>query len=291
MNKHRAKKQHLTNKIKSYIALLFYTLIILIPLYVIFITSFKANSESTGAVFTWWPKQGFHFDGYWNVLFNDLSGGGRGISSILRGFVNTMLIVVPTTLFGIFFSALSGYSFAKINFRFKNTLFSLLMLTMMIPSVIMLTPSYLIYDNLGLTDTFFPLMAPAMLGSAGCVFFMRQYYFGIPTDLIEAAKIDGLGHIKIFFKIMVPLSKSALIAQGVLGFVAGYNDYFGPLLYLNDPDKYTLQIALKFCVSTYGYDWQTVMAGSVVALLPTIVIYVFAQRYFVEGIATSGLKV
>ncbi|MDR2202320.1 MAG: carbohydrate ABC transporter permease [Clostridiales bacterium] len=277
-------------KILTFTALTAVALLILVPFYIIVITSFKHNTESMGVVFTWWPQEGFTIEGYRNVLFSDASGGGS-LSTILAGFKNTLVIVVPATLLGLFVSAISAYSFAKIPFRIKNKMFSVLLATIMIPGVIMLTPSYLLYDMLGFVDTRFPLMVPGMFGSAACVFFMRQYYFGIPTDLVEAAKIDGLSHIKIFFQIMVPLSSSALIAQGVLGFVGGYNDYFGPLLYLQSPAKYTLQIALKNSVSTYGYDWQTVMSGAVIALIPTTVIYVFAQRFFIEGIATSGLKV
>lgn len=285
----KKSRRELIAKIITLTALVIMSLFILIPFYVIVITSFKLNEESTGLNFTWWPQDGFHLDGYHNVLFNDASGAS-GTSSILNGFKNTLIVVLPSAIVGLLISALSAYAFAKINFPGKNILFSVLLVTMMIPGLIMLTPSYLLYDSLYLVDTFFPLMVPGMFGAAACVFFMRQYYYGIPTDLVEAAKIDGMNHLSIFFKIMVPLSTSALIAQGVLGFVGGYNDYFGPLLYLHSPANYTLQIALKFSVSTYGYDWQTVMAGAVIALIPTTIIYIVAQRYFVEGIATAGLK-
>lgn len=287
--KSKAKSDKI-NKIITLILLCIGSLSVLIPFYIIMITSFKTNNESMSAGFSWWPKEGFHLDGYFNVLFNDASGGGGGMSTIVMGFLNTLKIVVPTTVIGLLVSALSAYSFAKIKFPAKNFLFSVLLMTMMIPGIIMLTPSYLIYDIIGFVDTPLPLMLPGMFGAAACVFFMRQYYFGIPTELVEAGRMDGMSHIGIFLKIMVPLSASALIAQGVLGFVGGYNDYFGPLLYLHSPEQYTLQIALKFSVSTYGYDWQTVMAGAVVALVPTLIIYVFAQRFFIEGIATTGLK-
>ena len=155
----------------------------------------------------------------------------------------------------------------------------------------MLTPAYLIYDALNWVDTPLPLMIPGMFGSATCVFFMRQFYAGIPDSLIEAAKLDGMGYFKIFWKIMVPLSVPALFAQGILGFIGGYNDYFGPYLYLHEPKWYTLQIFLTEFSGSYSSKIPTIMAGSIVALIPALLIYVVAQKYFIEGIATSGMKI
>jgi multiple sugar transport system permease protein len=119
---------------------------------------------------------------------------------------------------------------------------------------------------------------------------MRQFYAGIPTDLVDAAQIDGMSHIQIFFKIMVPLSKPALIAQGILGLMNGYNDYFLPYIYLQEPDLYTVQIALRNFTGTYSSLINTMMAGSIVVLLPAFIVYVFTQKYFIEGIATTGMK-
>ena len=133
-------------------------------------------------------------------------------------------------------------------------------------------------------------MIPGMFGAAACVFFMRQFFSGIPDSIIEAAKLDGVGFIGIFFKIMVPLSVPALLAQGLLGFIGGYNDYFGPLIYLQSSDLYNLQVALKVFASTYADEPNVVMAGTVAALVPTLIIYFVAQDYFIEGIAASGIK-
>lgn len=274
----------------SYLFLVSLSLFILIPFFVIFVTSFKTRADSLAIPFTWLPAEGWHFEGYINVLFADLSGGGGATSTIVRGFINTLIVVVPTTLIGLLTSALSAYAFAKLKFKGKQVGFGLLLLTMMIPGVIMLVPSYMIYDQLGLVDSFFPLMAPGMFGAAAAVFFLRQFFQGIPDELIEAATMDGMGELGVFFKIMLPLSKPALIAQGILGFIAGYNDYFGPLIYLHDPKKYTLQIALSYFEGTYVNDWPTVMAGAVITLVPTIIIFLVAQKYFVEGITMTGFK-
>ena len=213
-----------------------------------------------------------------------------GAPLLIRGFMNTLMIVLPPTILGLFCSAMSAYAFAKLRFKGKNVLFSALLMTMMIPGTIMLTPSYLIYNLLGWVDTPLPLMIPGMFGAATCVFFMRQFYAGIPTSLIEAAKLDGMGYFKIFWKIMVPLSVPALLAQGILGFIGGYNDYFGPYLYLQSPQWYTLQIALNSFQGTYSRNIPAMMAGALIALIPTLVIYIVAQKYFIEGIATSGMK-
>ena len=251
----RAKTKRIVGKVLIYLALVIFAIWILAPFSIVIMTSFKTWQEATDPEFSFFPKE-FTFQGYKEV----------------------------------FCSAISAYAFAKLRFKGKNLLFSFLLLTMMIPGTIMLTPSYMIYDMIGWTDTPLPLMIPGMFGAATCVFFMRQFYSGIPTELIEAAKLDGMGYFKIFWKIMVPLSVPALFAQGLLGFIGGYNDYFGPYLYLQDPEWYTLQIALKSFQGSYSSNVPTIMAGSIVALIPTLVIYAVAQNYFIEGIATSGMK-
>lgn len=274
-------------KVFIYVVLILFALWIIVPFSIVITTSFKTQAEANDANFTFWPNE-FTVDAYKEVF--TYASGGDGMAVIIRGFINTFIIVIPPTLIGLFCSAMSAYAFAKLRFKGKNFLFSFLLLTMMIPGTIMLTPSYMVYSMLKWVDTPLPLMIPGMFGAATCVFFMRQFYSGIPTSLIEAAKLDGMGYFKIFWKIMVPLSVPALFAQGILGFIGGYNDYFGPYLYLRDPDWYTLQIALNSFQGTYSRNYPAMMAGSVIALVPTLVIYIIAQKYFIEGIATSGMK-
>ncbi len=275
----------------SYIILFVLAIGIIVPFYVILISSFKPGNESQQIPFTWWPTSGFlDFSGYAEVLFSDKTGGGGSMSSIVRGLINTLIIVVPSTIVGLLISALSAYAFAKMKFKGKNILFYMLIATLMIPGIVMLSPAYMIYDAIGLTDTFFPLMVPGMFGSAICMLFLKQFFTTIPNDLLDAAKLDGLGHFKIFWRIIIPLSAPALIAQGILGFVGGYNDYFGPLIYLQTPDNYTLQIALSMFQGTYTSDYQVIMAGAVLSLIPTVVIFIFCQKYFISGITMSGMK-
>lgn len=288
--KHESKPsaKSIVAKTFIYLGLILFALWILIPFYIVVITSFKTRIEAQSPEFTLWPKDGFHWDGYKEVL--TYSSGGAVMPVVLRGFINTLIIVLPPTILGLLTSSLAAYAFAKLRFKSKNFLFGVLLATMMIPGTIMLTPSYLLYDMIYWTGTPLPLMIPGMFGAAACVFFMRQFYTGIPTDLLEAAKLDGMGYFGMFFKIMVPLSVPALLAQGILGFIGGYNDYFGPYLYLKNPNWYTLQIALNSFQGTYTSNWPTMMAGTIVALIPTLVIYVAAQKYFIQGIATAGMK-
>lgn len=285
-----AKKKSNAVVIVGYVVLAVFALIALIPFYIILVTSFKTQTEAVAIPFTLIPNV-FTFDGYSNVLFRDASGGAMGMSTVLLGFLNTFKTVVPMTIICILTSSLAAFAFAKIDFPCKNLMFTILISSMLIPGVVTLMPSYLIYDTLLLTDTYVPLIVPSMFGTASCVFFLRQFFFGIPDDLLEAARIDGLSTLGICFKIMIPLSKAALFAQAVLIFVGGYNDYFGPLLYLWSPEKYTLQIALMYFVGLYDKDYATMMAGCIIALVPTIALYLICQKSFVEGIATSGMKI
>ena len=270
-----------------YVVLVLFALWILIPFSIVIVTSFKTAKDASNPQFHFFPEE-WVLDGYNDVFTYNAGMGGAPL--LIRGFMNTLMIVLPPTILGLFCSAMSAYAFAKLRFKGKNLLFSALLMTMMIPGTIMLTPSYLIYNLLGWVDTPLPLMIPGMFGAATCVFFMRQFYAGIPTSLIEAAKLDGMGYFKIFWKIMVPLSVPALLAQGILGFIGGYNDYFGPYLYLQSPQWYTLQIALNSFQGTYSRNIPAMMAGALIALIPTLVIYIVAQKYFIEGIATSGMK-
>lgn len=281
----------IVRKVITYVVLSIFALAVLIPFYVIIITSFKSNAESTGVEFTWWPKEGFFLDGYRKVLFSDASGGGNMGSTILIGFVNTLWMSIPTTLIGVLASAMAAYGFAKLKFKSSNAIFSVLLMTMMLPGAVTMTSTYLIFDKINWIDTPWPIVIPGMFGAVGAIFFLRQYYMGLPNELLEAARVDGLNEYLIFFKIALPLSKPALITQILFVFIARYNDYLSPLLYLQSPELYTLQIALKFSKGTYYSDWQTIMAGCVVSIVPLLVIYFFMQDFFIKGIAiNSGIK-
>ena len=279
------------SKIASHIILILVALIYLIPFYIVIITSLKeSNALATQNPFIWFPKLSqLSFEGYVNI-FTTYTIFATGDSMIATGFKNTLIVLVPVMIGGMFSSSIAAYAFAKLKFKLKNIMFAILLLSMMLPGIITLIPSYFIFDNLGLTNTFFPLIVPAMFGSATCVFFLRQFYSSIPNEIIEAAKIDGMSYIGIYFKIIIPLAKPALIAQALLGIVACYNDYLGPLIYLYDEQKYTLQMALSMFSTGNTSNLPTVMAGSVFSMLPMVIIYIIFQKHFVNGLTMSGMK-
>lgn len=283
------KNKVLAGKIAIYAVLVLYALIIILPFMIVILTSFKTMEDASKFEFEIIPEMGFTIDGYKEVFVYRAQPSAT-LPTLVRGFLNTLIYVLPPTLLGLFSSAISAYAFSKLRFRAKKWMYTALLSTMMIPGMITVAPTYTIYDALGFIDTAFPLMVPGMFGAAACVFFMCQFYTGISDSIIEAAKIDGEGYIGIFFKIIVPLAVPALIAQGLLGFIGGYNDYFGPLIYLQSSDMYNLQVALRNYASTRSDQPNAIMAGTVVALLPTLVVYFIAQEYFIEGIAASGIK-
>jgi multiple sugar transport system permease protein len=211
-------------------------------------------------------------------------------ANVLKGFMNTMLVINLPSVFGLFTGALAAYAFARMKFPARNLLFIMLLSTMMIPGVTTMIPSYILFNNIGWIDSWKPLIIPGMFGSAAGVFFIRQFFMTIPMELEDAAKLDGLNPFQIFIRIMLPLSKPALISSWIFGFLNGYNDFLGPLIYINSPEKFTLQLVLASFQGFYNAQWTYIMAGSVLALIPTILLFFFAQRYFVEGIAMTGMK-
>lgn len=281
------KKEERFSKLVSYVVLFILAIVVVYPFSIMIISSLtEGGSYMLG-------EGGFSFQGFVEIFTNfSAVDPMTGVPYLLTGIKNTLLITIPSTLLGLFVSAFSAYAFAKIRFKGRNTIFFIMLMTMMIPGGVMFVPSFMLYNKLNLINTFFPLIVPGSFGSAMCVFFLRQSFMSIPDDYIEAAKLDGIGHFRIFWKIIVPMSGPALISQGLLGFVGGYNDYLGPLLYLQDSDMYTLQTALHLI---YGRSYNSgdnsmFFAATVISLLPTILIFLFAQKYFVKGIANTGIK-
>lgn len=268
-------------KAVMYLILVLACLLVLLPFSIVVSTSLKTYADTFRIPFTYFPGY-VTLEGYAHIL---------GDGSFWNGLKNTFIVVLPGMVSGVFFSSFAAYGFAKIRFRGRGLLFTYLMFTMMIPSVIIMSPAYVLYDMLGWTDTYLPLILPHALGTVSCIFYLRQFFYGIPDELLEAAQIDGLGKVGVFFYIMLPLGKVAVIAQTILWFIGGYNEYFSALLYLNSESMFTVQLVLKQMVGS-GADghWDYIMACAVLVMIPLLLIYIFAQRFLVEGIATTGLK-
>ena len=209
----------------------------------------------------------------------------------LRFFKNTLLIT-GFALFGQVASAcLVGYSFARLRWPFRDTCFVILLSTMMLPGQVTMIPMFLLFNYLGWVNTWLPIIVPAYFAvNVFNVFLMRQFFKTIPYSLEEAAVIDGAGHARILTMIMLPLAKPAVLTIGVLGFVHWWNDFMGPLIYLSDHMKYPISLGIKMFSDSQMTNPQYVMAASLVAILPVIVIFFIAQKYFVEGIALTGTK-
>jgi multiple sugar transport system permease protein len=212
---------------------------------------------------------------------------------LLHGFMNSGIIVVTVLSVGLFVSAMAAYAFSKFEFPFKNAIFMSLLGTMMIPYSVVMIPQYIGFSELGWVDTLLPLIVPGLFGNIVTIFFFRQFMQGsIPSDLIDAAKIDGAGYFRTFVTVALPIAKPAIAAQAALGFMGIWNDFLGPLIYLHTPEKQTIQVLIASMQSNYisTSNYPSMMAASLIALLPVLIVFFFAQRYFIESMAISGIK-
>jgi multiple sugar transport system permease protein len=204
---------------------------------------------------------------------------------------NTLFLCGITVVGAVFSSAVVAYGFARLKFRGKSTMFLLMISTMALPSQVTMIPIFALFRSLGCYGTFLPLILPSFFGTPFYIFLLTQFYRTLPEELAEAARIDGAGEWRIFWQVMLPLSKPALVTCALFQFLGTWNDFFGPLLYLNDPSRYTLAYGLQqFMASFYGGKWAELMAGATLFTLPIILLFFFAQKTFIQGIATSGSK-
>lgn len=207
-----------------------------------------------------------------------------------RYVINSLLIVALTTIGTAFSSALVAYGFARFRAPGRDFLFLLVLSTMMLPYAVTLIPHFIMFSAVQWTNTYLPLTIPTYFGNPFFIFLLRQFFMTLPRELDEAAKMDGCSAWGIFWRIIVPLSKPALVTVIVFTAIWTWNDYLGPLVYLSSKDMYTVAVGLSFFQGEHTTDWGMLMAASVMATIPALAVFLFAQRYFVQGIATSGLK-
>ncbi len=208
-------------------------------------------------------------------------------------YLKNSLIIVVLVVTGTLFSATTAaYAFAKLRWKGRDKWFLVMLATMMIPIQVILIPTYIMYSYLGWLSTRLPLIVPAFFGGGAAfyIFLLRQFFKGIPKELTESAIIDGANHLQIFFKIMLPLSKPALLTVALFTFMATWNDYFGPLIFLSNPDHWTLAIGLRSFQTQFGGRYDLMMAASILIMLPTLLLFFFAQKSFIEGITFTGIK-
>lgn len=203
---------------------------------------------------------------------------------------NTILITLICTIAQVITGSLVAYGFSRFTFKWRNFLFFTMLATMMLPGQVTQIPVFLVWRELHAIDTFFPLIVPAFFGGGAFnIFLLRQFFLTIPRELDEAAMIDGASFLRIWWRILLPLSGPAIASVALFSFIGHWDAFEGPLIYLNSPEKYTVSIGLRMFQDTFGTNFEQVMAASLVHILPTILLFFFAQRYFLKGITLSGM--
>jgi multiple sugar transport system permease protein len=228
-----------------------------------------------------WIPNPFEWDNYTKVFQVEPFALYLGNSFVYAGL---------STLGQILTCSMAAYAFARLRFPGRGVIFMALLATLMIPGQVTVIPTFIIMKYLGWIDSVKPLIIPNWAGGAFGTFLLRQFFLSIPGELMDAAKIDGCNFYGIYARIFMPLAGAALATLGVFTFMWSWNDLFGPLIYLNTPSKYMVSIGLAFFQSVHYNAWALLMAGSIISLVPIVVLYMAAQKYFVQGIATSGLK-
>lgn len=246
--------------------------------------SFKPNDEIVGSL-DLFPA---------DPIVANYSGLADGIADIsVSTFFSNSLVLALGSVLGVLFScSLAGYAFARIRFAGRNLLFALMIGTLLLPYHVLLIPQYVLFQKMGLINTYTPLLLGKYLAvDAFFVFLMVQFMRNLPKELDEAARLDGCGHLRIYWSIVLPLCRPALITSAIFTFINSWNDFMGPLIYLNDPSKYTVSLGLKMFVDQEGLaNYGGMIAMSLVALLPVLAFFLAFQRYLIDGMATSGLK-
>ena len=206
-----------------------------------------------------------------------------------RFFLNSFLIAATVTVVSLFLNSMAGYAFAKLRFPGRDRLFAFLIAAMVIPTQISMLPLFLVMKSLGLVNSYWGVMLPSLATILG-IFLVRQYALSVPSELLDAARIDGAGEWRIYWSIVLPLCKPVLVTMAVFQFLAMWNDFMWPLIILSDDSKYTLPVALANLVGEHVQDTELMMAGSVITILPVLLVFVALQRYYIEGITAGSVK-
>lgn len=261
-------------------AMLLLAAIILSPFLWMLSASFKIPADIFNYPIEWIPKT-------WNLRNYATVWGEK--YHFVQYYWNTIKITVITVIGSLLTSSLAGFAFAKLNFKGRDIMFLLYLATMIIPSQILLVPRFIVFDYVGLVNTHWSIILPGVFSVIG-TFLMRQFFLTIPGELLEAGKVDGASYWRIYWQIFIPLAKPALVSLLILTFTWTWNEYENPLIFLRDTNLYTLPLGLTNFVDENGTDYTLMMAASVSALVPLIVIVAFFQKWFVEGISSTGLK-
>ena len=255
----------------------------LAPFYLMIVMSLKTPGEIASTTVWDWPRM-LQWSNYEKVLTNQ----NAPFFMFLR---NSMIVSGMSTIGVLLSSSMVAYGFARIKFPGRDRLFVLLLSTMMLPSIVTMVPQYVLWKYFGWVDTFYPLVIPAFFGGGAYnIFLLRQFLMGIPRDIDEAAILDGASHSTIFWQFMMPNMGPALATVGIFNFIYNWKDFQGPLIILNSPEHQTLELGLQTYRAMNQNQWELLMAGSVIVMIPIIILFLLGQRYFVKGIVMTGIK-
>ena len=265
-----------------YLGMISLSIVFMVPMAWMLSTSLKLQGQVFAHPPIWIPRPIMWYN-YVEVLT---------VAPILRWLGNTCVVTVAATLGTIISASMVGFGFARLRFPGRGALFALLLATMMLPHIVTQIPTFIMFKYLNWHDTFLPLIVPSFFGGGAYnIFLVRQFYLTIPTDFDDAARIDGCSTFRIFWQVMLPLSRPDLATVAIFGFMAHWNDFLAPLIYINSFDKLTVTLGLSRFRGEYGTTaWHLLMAASVVAVIPCIAIFFFAQEHFVQGIQMTGMK-
>ncbi|WP_407938742.1 carbohydrate ABC transporter permease [Occultella glacieicola] len=278
------KRRSRVGSVAYHVLMIALACVVLYPALWMLMSSLKPSSDIVGNV-SLIPENG-SLQNYITAL------DGIGGVSTLTFFQNSLIVAVLSVIGVVLSASVSAYAFSRVKFPGRNLFFSMMVATLLLPFHVVIIPQYIVFNNLDMVNTYWPLLLPKFLATdAFFVFLMVQFMRGLPIELDEAARIDGAGHVRIFSSIVLPLMKPSLITASIFTFIWTWNDFLGPLLYLKQPDLYTLPIALRLFVDqTTVSDYGAQMAMAVLALLPVMLFFFIFQRYLVDGVSTSGLK-
>jgi len=268
-------------KALRYGVLILLTALFVSPLLFVILTSFKSTSEAVQTPPTWIPNP-FTTQAYQRILT-------AADTPVLRWFANSMIAATANALLVVVTSALAAYALARLDFRGKKVVFGLIVSTLFVPPVILVVPNYEIVGRLFWLDTLLAIIVPTAAGAFG-VFFLAQFFGGLPLELEESAFLDGANRWQVFTKVVLPLSKPALVTLALLSFLTNWNDFLWPVYVLFSPENQTLQAGLSTLQSANSVRYDLLMAGAVVASVPVLILYLLAQRFVIEGVSRSGLK-
>ncbi|EXG86642.1 carbohydrate ABC transporter permease [Lacrimispora sp.] len=273
----RTKSKYLN--IFLYLGLIALSLFMLVPFYWMVISSLKLNKDVFSIPMTWWPDT-LHWENY-KIIWKKLP--------LVTFFFNTAKLTVITTVIQLFTSCFAAYGFTKTRFKGRDLIFLMYVTTIAVPWQVYMVPQFILVSKLGLNNTHLGLILMQAFSAFG-VFLIRQFYISIPDELCEAARIDGLNEYGIFAKIVFPLGKPAMATLTIFTFTNVWNDFMGPLIYLKTKELKTIQLGIRMFISQFGADYAWIMAASVCSLIPVIIVFLSCQKFFVEGVAASGIK-